>query len=88
MARMPPVSGAQMADILRQAGFRAVGERGPHVKFRSPEGRTTVVPMHETLARGTQRGILRQAGLSRDAFARLHQPRAVARETRSPGIER
>ena len=80
MARMPPVSGSEMAAILRRAGFRAQGESGPHVKFRSPAGRITVVPLHDTLARGTQRGILRQAGMSRDTFERLRQPRALARE--------
>jgi len=80
---MPPVSGAEMAAILRRAGFRSVGDRGPHLKLRSPAGRITVVPMHETLARGTQRGILRQAGISRDTFARLREPRTVARGARS-----
>ncbi len=79
MARMPPVSGAEMAAILRRAGFKAVGDNGPHVKFRSPGGRITVVPMHDTLARGTQRGILRQAGIGRDTFTRLREPGALGR---------
>jgi predicted RNA binding protein YcfA (HicA-like mRNA interferase family) len=73
MGRLAPLSGAEMVAVLHRAGFRAVGERGPHVKFRHPEGRVTVVPLHHTLARGTQRAILRQAGLSRDDFARLRQ---------------
>jgi predicted RNA binding protein YcfA (HicA-like mRNA interferase family) len=88
MARMPLVSGAEMAAILRRAGFRAVGERGSHLKFRSPAGRITVVPMHETLARGTQRSILRQAAIGRATFERLRQPRAVARDGRASGVTR
>lgn len=55
------VSGAEIAKALLRAGFDHVSTRGSHAKYRHPEGRTVIVPMHRTLAPGTLRSILRQA---------------------------
>lgn len=39
--------------------------------MRHADGRTAVVPLHDELAPGTLRSILRQAGLNAEQFGRL-----------------
>jgi len=39
--------------------------------MRRADGRTAIVPLHDELAPGTLRSILRQAGLSAEEFERL-----------------
>ncbi len=59
---------------LLAAGWAEVGATGSHVKFakRTTEGtQTAIVPRHREVARGTPRGILRQAGIGPDEFDRL-----------------
>lgn len=68
---LPVVSGAAAVKALEKAGFDQVSQRGSHVKLRSREGRTVIVPMHRELARGTLLSILRQARLSIGEFSAL-----------------
>lgn len=65
---LPVVSGQQTIKALTRLGFERVSQRGSHVKLRSFEGRTAIVPMHDELARGTLRSILRQADISIEVF--------------------
>ncbi|MCK5119166.1 MAG: type II toxin-antitoxin system HicA family toxin, partial [Candidatus Latescibacteria bacterium] len=56
---------------LERLGFEKVRQRGSHVvlKKQTPKGALgCVVPLHRELARGTLRGILKQAGVSSDEF--------------------
>ncbi|MBA3290861.1 MAG: type II toxin-antitoxin system HicA family toxin [Actinobacteria bacterium] len=69
--RLPVVSGAKTLGALRKAGFSQVGQRGSHAKLRHADGRTVIVPLHQELARGTLRSILRQADLSQEEFREL-----------------
>jgi predicted RNA binding protein YcfA (HicA-like mRNA interferase family) len=62
--RLPAVSGSAVERALRRAGFSEASRRGSHLKLRHPDGRTVIVPLHDELARGTLRSILRQAGLA------------------------
>ncbi len=65
--RLPVVTGAAMIRALESVGFRQVGQRGSHVKLRLDrlgEVRTAIVPLHDELAPGTLRSILRQSGLT------------------------
>ena len=61
--RLPVVSGPAAIKALKRLGFAQVSQRGSHVKLRNPTGRTAIVPLHDELARGTLRSILRQADL-------------------------
>ena len=63
MPRLPVVSGAAVVRALERAGFVEAGRRGSHVKLHGRGGRVVLVPLHDELARGTLRSILRQAGL-------------------------
>ena len=68
---LPVVSGHEVVRALAKVGFSEVSQRGSHLKLRSQEGRTVIVPMHRELARGTLRSILRQADLTVEAFIDL-----------------
>lgn len=59
---------------LEAAGFVETTRKGSHVKFvRVTATRvwTAIVPHHKEVPIGTLRSILRQAGLTEDAFGRL-----------------
>lgn len=69
--KLPIVSGKQAAAALELIGFEAVSQRGSHLKLRHPSGKVAIVPMHDELAIGTLKSILRQAGIDADDFHRL-----------------
>jgi predicted RNA binding protein YcfA (HicA-like mRNA interferase family) len=71
MPKLKRVSGEEAIHALEKLGFIRVRQRGSHVVLRkdNPEGVTgCVVPMHQELAIGTLRGILRQAQVTPDEF--------------------
>ena len=68
---MRPYSGREVVSSLAKAGFDQVAQRGSHVKLRSADGRTVIVPDHREIARGTMRSILRQSGLTVEEFEDL-----------------
>jgi predicted RNA binding protein YcfA (HicA-like mRNA interferase family) len=56
---------------MERLGFVAVRQRGSHVvmKRSSPDGEAgCAIPLHDELAVGTLRGVLRQAGVAVDDF--------------------
>lgn len=72
---MPPklrrVSGEEAISALKRLGFIQVRQRGSHVvlKKQTPDGESgCVVPLHQELAIGTLRSILRQAGVTPEEF--------------------
>ena len=68
---LPVPSGAEAIRVLERAGFAQVSQRGSHVKLRGTSRRVVIVPLHDQLARGTLRSIIRQAGLSVEEFDSL-----------------
>jgi predicted RNA binding protein YcfA (HicA-like mRNA interferase family) len=74
MGKLPVVSGAQLVRVLEKAGFQVLRQRGSHIVLQKREPdriRTTVVPTHRELAKGTLSGILKQAQLTPDDLVRL-----------------
>jgi predicted RNA binding protein YcfA (HicA-like mRNA interferase family) len=64
---MRPVSGKRMSEILERKGWILERVRGSHHAYRHPITRLRIsVPVHANrdLATGTQRTIMRQAGLT------------------------
>lgn len=63
--RLRQLAGRDVVRILESFGFTELSQRGSHVKLRrvgpSNEKQTLVVPLHDTLDRGTVRAIFRQA---------------------------
>jgi predicted RNA binding protein YcfA (HicA-like mRNA interferase family) len=73
MPKLQKVSGEMAIRTLEKLGYKKVRQRGSHVilKKQTPEGEIgCVVPLHKELAIGTLRGILKQARLSVDEFAK------------------
>ncbi len=72
MTKLPVISGRDCVKALERAGFFLKRQEGSHIILRrdSPFAQV-VVPDHRELDRGTLRGIIRQAGLSVEEFARL-----------------
>jgi predicted RNA binding protein YcfA (HicA-like mRNA interferase family) len=71
MPKLRRVSGAQAIRAMERLGFVEVRQRGSHVvlKKETSEGSIgCVVPLHDELAIGTLRGILRQARVSNEDF--------------------
>lgn len=64
---LPVVSGRQTIRALVRLGFEEISQRGSHVKLRR-ESLTVIVPLHDELARGTLRSVLRQANLTNEEF--------------------
>lgn len=70
MTRLPIVDAKTMEAILLKLGFDIVRQKGSHVFYRHPDGRTTTVPHHQgrDLGRPLTRGILREIVLTPDEF--------------------
>jgi predicted RNA binding protein YcfA (HicA-like mRNA interferase family) len=70
---LTPVGPRVMDRLLKKEGFARVRQRGSHVFYRHPDGRTTTVPHHKgrDLAVPLVRSILADIRLSPDAFLRL-----------------
>jgi predicted RNA binding protein YcfA (HicA-like mRNA interferase family) len=59
-----------MNAVLLRLGFTVVRQKGSHVFYRHPDGRTRTVPNHpgRDLARPLVREILREIGLTPEEF--------------------
>lgn len=65
MSKLTIISDKQMGKLLTLLGFVEIRQKGSHVFFAHPDGRTTVVPCHnEDLSRGLLRKILKDIDLS------------------------
>ena len=60
-------SGLEVIDVLKRMGFSWTRTKGSHAVLRK-DSAVCVVPLHDELAVGTLRGILRQAGISPSEF--------------------
>ncbi len=70
MSRLPVVRFKEMERVLLALGFQIVRQKGSHVFYRHPDGRTTTVPNHpgRDLARPLEREILREIELTPEQF--------------------
>ena len=69
-----PLSHKEVERKLTSAGFIRSSKRGSHIKYMktTDEGiYTTIVPEHKSIAIGTLRSVIRQAGMSVDEFMEL-----------------
>ncbi|MCD4797742.1 MAG: type II toxin-antitoxin system HicA family toxin [Methanosarcinales archaeon] len=59
-----------MEKLLLKLGFKKIRQKGSHVFYRHPDGRTTTVPHHSgrDLARPLIKEILREIELSVDEY--------------------
>ncbi|HUO06500.1 MAG TPA: type II toxin-antitoxin system HicA family toxin [Candidatus Binataceae bacterium] len=73
MSKLAIVNAKTMEKVLLRLGFTAVRQKGSHVFYRHPDGRTTTVPHHagRDLARPLIREILREADIAPEEFERV-----------------
>ena len=67
MTRLPVLDAKTLENVLlRDLGFVRVRQKGSHVFYRHPDGRTTTIPHHagRDLARPLLREILREIDLT------------------------
>ena len=73
MNDLPRLSGQECIKARGRAGFRFVRQTGSHMVLRRDHPfAQVVVPDHRELDRGTLRSIIRQAGLTVEAFNQLN----------------
>jgi predicted RNA binding protein YcfA (HicA-like mRNA interferase family) len=72
MSRLPLIDFRRMEKLLLRLGFERIRQKGSHVFYRHPDGRTTTLPNHpgKDLSRPLLREILREIELSPDEFIR------------------
>ena len=65
---MKPLTARQMISLLNVRGWSLIRQRGSHMMFRKLEsGELVIVPNHPgPLSAGTQRRIMRDAGIGHD----------------------
>jgi len=70
--KLKPLPSRQIIDILVQLGFEKIRQRGSHIFFRHPDGRTTIVPIHkgEDIGRGLLQEIIKDTKLTKEEFLR------------------
>ncbi len=70
MNRLPTLNFRTMERVLLRLGFERMRQKGSHVFFKHPDGRTTTVPDHRgrDLARPLVREILREIELTPEQF--------------------
>ena len=73
MSRLPVVSGKDAIRAFGRLGYRISHQTGSHIILRheSPPHRHLSVPDHREIAKGTLRGLIRDAGLTVDEFTAL-----------------
>jgi predicted RNA binding protein YcfA (HicA-like mRNA interferase family) len=72
MTRLPVLPGADVVRAFEAAGWRVARRRGSHVILEKPGHDATLsVPVHtgQAVKRGTLRSLIRDAGMSVEAFA-------------------
>ena len=72
MTGLPAIDAKTMQKVLLKLGFRAVRQKGSHVFYRHPDGRSATVPHHagRDLILPVVRQILREIKLSPEEFQR------------------
>jgi predicted RNA binding protein YcfA (HicA-like mRNA interferase family) len=60
----------EVAAILERMGFAAVRQKGSHVQYRHPDGRTTTVPFHagRDISPILLRQIVQEIGITIETF--------------------
>lgn len=73
MSKLPMAKFKTMDKLLHRLEFSAVRQKGSHVFYRHPDGRTTTLPNHgnRDIARPLMREILREVSISPVEFVKL-----------------
>lgn len=69
---LPVMTADELISLLKRHGFVKIGQKGSHVKMRSPENVTVIVPLHSgrNIKSGLLLSILNRAGINVDSIRR------------------
>ena len=68
--KYPLLTPHEIIAALQKIGFVFRSQRGSHAKY-CKDSRSVIIPMHDEIARGTLKSILRQAGIELAEFLGL-----------------
>ena len=68
--KYPLLRPTEIISALSQKGFYFKSQKGSHAKYTNGKF-TAIIPMHETVARGTLKSILIQANVELEEFMNL-----------------
>lgn len=73
MSKLPLLKARQLIKILKKLGFSQVRQKGSHIFFSHADGRTTVVPFHQSkqIGKGLLRSILNDINISPEEFKKV-----------------
>ena len=73
--KLVPISGKKLCKLLEKQGFEKIYGKGSHVRYKHPNGRRTVVPVHanEDISVSLLREILKQVEISKEVYDKLRQ---------------
>ena len=74
MPELPRISGDEAIKVFKRLGFYEARQRGSHVVLRR-ENSGCVIPRHKTLAIGTLKSAIRQAGITEQEFLDSYKKR-------------
>ncbi len=68
--KLPRLSGREISKLVEKLGFEKVHQVGAHAKYKHPDGRITMVPLHgnEELGPGLTNQIIKQLKITREEF--------------------
>ena len=69
--KLPVVSGKETIKALSKIGYYVRNQKGSHVHLRHPVRKPLTVPLHPTIAKGTLKEIIKNAGLTEEEFVNL-----------------
>jgi predicted RNA binding protein YcfA (HicA-like mRNA interferase family) len=72
--KLPVVSGEDLIRALKKLGYQAIRQKGSHVRLYPPADSQrvpTTVPLHDEVAKGTLKGILRDANITAEQLIEL-----------------
>jgi predicted RNA binding protein YcfA (HicA-like mRNA interferase family) len=72
MSRLPALPAREVVRAFARMGFEFERQTGSHlILYSAARGQTLSVPNHDPVKRGTLRSLIRQAGITPQAFADL-----------------
>ncbi len=73
MSKLPVVSGQEALKAFQRIGYDFDHQTGSHMilRHRNSPFRRLTIPNHREIAKGTLRGLIREAGLTVETFSNL-----------------
>ena len=73
MTRLAPVKPRKLEKLILRLGFKPLRQKGSHVFYEHPDGRTTTIPFHGDREISAQllKPIMAEIKLSREEFLKL-----------------